>query len=69
MGDGVIIPVITHLSSYSVEKKVKGKINMVTRTPPASPHHHNALPLTAKLSCLVFTEGVLRWGSELGDCI
>lgn len=27
MGDGVIIPVITHLSSYSVEKKKsKGKL-------------------------------------------
>lgn len=45
MGDRVIIPVITHLSSYSVEKKVKRKIIRLTFTPPASPQAQKWSPL------------------------
>lgn len=45
----VIIPVITHLSSYSVGKKVKRKINRLTSIPLTSPQHKNGLSLAVKL--------------------
>lgn len=71
MGDGVIIPVITHSSSYPAEKKkeVKRKMNILTLFPPGSPQGQCGLCLAAKLCRLVLTAGVLRWGSEVGDCI
>lgn len=70
MGDGVIIPVISHLSSYPAEKKkVKRKMNILTLVSPASPEGQHSLSLAAELSCLVLTAGVLRCGSEVGDCI